>query len=174
MKCACPQCGVELDKPSGHVNRSRSIGAPVYCGRVCAGLGRRKEKLPEAERKEAKRLYDANRRIEKREELRAKKREYFQRTYDPEKARVVRKERMPKHVEYCRRPEYKAKKTDYDHQKRADEYGEFRETWSLLLAVEKELRAQASGYERRVQRGYYTRSAQQRRRDLWLMKQRKN
>ena len=74
---------------------------------------------------------------------------------------------MPAHVEYCRGPEYRAKKSEYDRQYRAEEYGEFAETYLLLLEVEKEIRSRATHYERRVANGYYTRSAQARRRAIW-------
>ena len=52
---------------------------------------------------------------------------------------------MPKHVEYCRRPEYKAWKHEYDIQKAAEEFGEFGEAWRLLLDLEKEIRSVVEG-----------------------------
>ena len=58
------------------------------------------------------------------------------------------------------------KKSDYDKQHRASEYGEFADTYLLLLEVEREIRSRATHYERRVANGYYTRSAQARRRAL--------
>ena len=97
----------------GHVNRAAKSSSPVYCGRVCAGLSRRKNKSAE-QLKAEKREYDARRRKILAEQIKAKKAEYFKRTYDPEKAAVKRKERMPKHVEYCRRPEYRKWKAEYD------------------------------------------------------------
>ena len=81
-----------------------------------------------------------------------------------------RKIRMPKHVEYCRQPEYRAKKHDYDKKRSEDEYGEFAEAWRLLQDLEKEIRSQATAYERRVANGYYTRNAQKRRRELCLIR----
>lgn len=148
-KNVCGHCGSVLNKTVGEINRAEKIGANLYCDRQCAGLARRLENPPtEAERKEAKRVYDAQRRIEKAEEIRAKKREYFQRTYDPAKAAVVRKERMPKHVEYCRRPEYVAWKREYDRRYLASkQFGEFADVALLLQDLEREVEQRATRYE---------------------------
>ena len=170
MIFTCAHCGKCSDKPSGEVNRANRQGRNLYCGRACAGIARRSA-LTVAEKKVRKAEYDRDYRARDPEGRKAAKHEWFKRTYDPDKERVKRKQNMHRHVEYCRRPEYKAQKSFYDQEKRADEYGDFKEVWRLLLAVEKELRAQASGYERRKQRGYYTRSAQLRRRALWLARQ---
>lgn len=145
----CPQCGVEFEATTGALNRALTIGAPLYCGRECAGLARRLKNPPTAaERKEAKRIYDARRRIEKADEIRAKKREYFKRTYDPEKAAEERKEKMPRHIEYCRRPEYKAWKRDYDKRHLAKKkFGEFAEAALMLQDIEREIDQQATRYE---------------------------
>lgn len=145
----CPQCGTEFEAKTGALNRAQKIGAPLYCGRECAGLARRLKNPPtEAERKDAKRLYDARRRVEKADEIREKKREYFKRTYDPEKAAKERKLKMPRHVEYCRRPEYKAWKSDYDKRYRTrKEFGEFAEAALMLQDIEREIDQQATRYE---------------------------
>lgn len=170
MIVTCAHCGKQSNKDSSSVGRAKREGLNLYCDRKCAGLGRRSS-LTIDEKKARKAEYDRGYRARDPEGRKAAKHEYFKRTYDPDKERVKRKQNMPRHVEYCRRPEYKAKKNEYDKQRWADEYGEFNETYRLLLELEKELRAQASGYERRKQRGYYTRSAQQRRRALWLARQ---
>jgi hypothetical protein len=146
------------------INRAIRQGKPLYCDRTCAGLARR---VPPKQKKEAKRVYDARRRVEKAAEIREQHRAYHQRTYDPVKARERRHANMGRHVEYCRRPEYRAYKADYDRQYRADEYGEYTEAYLLLLDLEQEIRSRATAYERRKARGYYTRAAQQRRRELW-------
>lgn len=119
-------------------------------------------------KKRRKSDYDARRRIEKGAELRAQKRDYYQRTRNPEKERERRQAGMARHVEYCRRPEYKAAKADYDSARRAQEYGPYADAYLLLLDLEREIRSRATSYERRKARGYYTRDAQQRRRQLWL------
>jgi hypothetical protein len=68
----CPQCGKAVDKPTGAVNRALNIGAPIYCGRECAGLGRRLEKSVE-QKKEEKRLYDIDYRLTNRLKLKGQK-----------------------------------------------------------------------------------------------------
>ena len=145
----CPQCRAEFEATTGRLNRALKIGAPLYCGRYCAGLARRLKNPPtEAERKEAKRLYDARRRVEKADEIRAKKSEYFKRTYDPAKAAEERKAKMPRHIEYCRRPEYKAWKRDYDKRYLArKKFGEFAEAALMLQDIEREIDQQATRYE---------------------------
>ena len=145
----CAQCGTALDKTASEVNRAIRRGAPLFCNKTCFGLSRRLVNPPtKAERKEVKRLYDARRRVEKADEIKAKKREYFKRTYDPAKAAEERKAKMPKHIEYCRRPEYRAWKSDYDRLYRAVKlFGEFAESYLTLTEVEKEIDARATRYE---------------------------
>ncbi len=174
MRLVCPQCGIAFERCASHANRSIKIGAPLYCGKVCAGIGRRRVELPEAERKAAKAAYDRKRREEHGERIRAEKLAAYYANHEANlaKSAVYRKTRMPKHVEYCRQPEYKAWKHEYDIRRGGAEYQDFAEAWRLLLDLEKEIRSQASAYERRVANGYYTRSAQQRRRDLWQAMQR--
>lgn len=148
-KINCPQCSAEFDAENGRLNGALKTGSPIYCGRVCAGMARRLAILPtKAERKEAKRLYDAQRRIEKAEEIKAKKRDYFKRTYDPIKAAEKRKERMLKHVEYCRKPEYKVWKRGYDRCYLAEKkFGEFAKAALLLQDIEREIDERATRYE---------------------------
>ena len=161
----CRSCGdVVRQKPSA-INRAIREGKPLYCDRTCAGIARR---ISTSQKKRQKRIYDANRRIEKAAEIREKKADYHQRTYNPEKAREQRRAGMGRHVQYCRRPEYVAKKADYDLDRRAKEYGPYADAYLLLLDLEREIRSRATSYERRKARGYYTRAAQQRRRELWL------
>jgi hypothetical protein len=174
MRFKCAHCGVAADRKAGHVNRALKLGARLYCGRVCSGLARRNQTPPsDAERRAAKSAYDREYRERNLEKRRQQKAEYYQRTRDPEKEREVRKARMPQHVEYCRRPEYKAWKADYDRQRSAAEYGPFAESYRLLLDLEREIRSRATKYERYVARGYFTRSAQERRRELWRALNRK-
>lgn len=165
----CPQCGGAFTACAGRVNRAAKINAPLYCGKPCASLARRLPVPKTPEQKKAEKVaYDRRRRDEQRERLLAEKRAYYEanRPRILEKMAEYRKERMPKHVEYCRRPEYRAKKHEYDLARADAEYGEFAEAWRLLLDLEKEIRSQATAYERRVANGYYTRNAQKRRREL--------
>ncbi len=161
----CNYCGVVVRQSQGSINRAMRQGKPIYCDRVCAGMARR---VDPSEKKNAKRIYDAQRRIELASQISVEKAEYYRRTRDPAKERERRQANMGRHVEYCRHPEYVAYKAEYDRERRAEEYGEFGDAYLLLLDLEREIRSRATSYERRVARGYYTRSAQQRRRELWL------
>jgi hypothetical protein len=160
----CEYCGAEVKQSQSSIRRAIREGKPLYCNRVCFGMARR---VPLGQKKEVKRIYDAHRRIEKASEIRANKAAHYQRTRDPAKERETRRANMGRHLEYCRRPEYRAYKSGYDRQHRAEEYGEFAEAYLLLLDLEREIRSRATSYERRKARGYYTRAAQQRRRELW-------
>ncbi len=147
------------------------MGAPTYCGKVCAGLARRAPPKSDEQKRAEKAAYDEKRRAEKADEIAEKKRAFYEANRDRILAQmtVYRKTRMPAHVEYCRRPEYKVKKHQYDMRRNEQEFAEFAETWRLLQDLEKEIRSQASAYEVRVQQGYYTRNAQKRRRELWQL-----
>jgi len=161
----CGSCGAAVRQSRGSINRAIREGKPLYCDRVCAGQARR---ISPTQKKRKKALYDARRRTEKAAEICAQKREYYQRTRNPEKEREYRQANMARHVEYCRRPEYKADKAEYDRERRSAEYGPYGDAYLLLLDLEQEIRSRSTSYERRKARGYYTRSAQQRRRELWL------
>lgn len=165
----CGHCGRVVQQPQGSIRRALRKGKPLYCNLTCFGAARR---VPPERKKEAKRVYDAQRRVEKGAEIRARKREYYRRTFDPAKARARRLAKMDRHVEYCRRPEYRTYKADYDRQRNAAQYGEYAEAYLLLLDLEREIRSRATHYERLKARGYYTRAAQQRRRELWRVMQR--
>lgn len=163
MQVCCAQCGTLCDKPSGAVNRAREIGAPLYCNRTCAGLARRKHKTA-AQKVEEKRLYDAEYRIKNATALKAKKAEYFQRTYDPATAAIERKKRMPHHVEYCRRPEYKAWKREYDAKYKAKaDYGEFWEAAILATEIDREVVSRITKEEVRAINGTRNKSLERKR-----------
>jgi hypothetical protein len=147
------------------INRAIREGKPLYCDRACAGMARR---ISTDQKKRQKALYDARRRTEKAAEISFQKQEYYQCTRNPEKERERRRANRGRHAEYCRQPEYKAYKQDYDLHRRAEEYGPYADSYLLLLDLEREIRSRATSYERRKARGYYTRAAQQRRRELWL------
>lgn len=149
----------------GAINRAIREGKPLYCDHVCAGLARR---VSTSQKKRQKALYDARRRTEIAAEVSVQKQEYYQRTRNPEKERERRRANRDRHAEHCRQPEYKAYKQDYDLHRRAEEYGPYADAYLLLIDLEREIRSRATGYERRKARGYYTRAAQQRRRELWL------
>lgn len=160
----CATCRAVAWKERGHINRSRKQGAPLYCSRECAGIGRRKNKT-EDQKKEEKRLYDAEYRRKNRAMLKAKKAAYHKRTYDPAAAAVERKKRAAQHAEYCRRPEYKTWKRGYDRQYRAKrDYGEFWEAYLALRDLDQEVDARASRYDVYLENGRLN-GAQQRKRE---------
>lgn len=145
----CAYCGKQSPKENGAINRAVRNGVPMYCDKNCMGLARRvPDDRTEAEKKEAKRLYDIEYRARNLERILTGKREYFKRTYDPQKAAVERKAKMPRHVEYCRRPEYREYKKRYDRQYRArTDYGEFADVWLMLDEVQREIRSRATKQE---------------------------
>ena len=163
----CPICPTVFAPRLAQAKRALNIGAPMYCGRACAGLARRLKHPPTAiERKASKKAYDAEYRLRDIETRKAKKAAYHQRTYDPIAAAAVRKARMPYHVEYCRQPEYKDWKAGYDSRYRANKvFGEFAEAFLLLQDVEREIAARATKYEIYAANGTLNK-AQTRRRSL--------
>jgi hypothetical protein len=166
VELKCFHCGADLNKSTGAINRARKINAKLFCNKVCFGLNRRLANPPTLqEKKETKRLYDANRRIVKSDEIKEKKAAYFAATYDPEVARIKRQLRMPQHVEYCRRPEYKKYKRQYDmNYRNKQDYGPYWESGVLLVALDKEI-SQRATYEELAQAKGTINKAQTRRRE---------
>lgn len=106
-------------------------------------------------KKEKKRLYDMEYRRLNKEKLKEKKAKWFKAHYNPEKAAIERKLKSAQHSEYCRKPEYKKYKSEYDKIAR---HGEFRECYELMEQIFKIAREYyESKYERIKARGYYTR-----------------
>lgn len=170
MKVICPQCHISFDAETGRVNRAAKIGAPLYCGRVCMGLARRlKNPLTDEQRRAAKSAYDAERRNgSKRAEILAKKRAYYYANWEQinEKFAEYRAAHMDRHVEYCRQPEYRTKKSEYDRRRRAEmNFGEFSEAALILSDIEREIEERSSKYEIYRNNGTLNK-AQQRRRAL--------
>jgi|GEM_PF-1826425 len=163
VEIICPQCGVCAYKPSGAVNRARRAGAPVYCGRECAGLARRSgESLDE--KKARKAAYDKLYRAKNADRLRVEKAAYYQQTKNPEKERLARRKRAHLHAEYCRRPEYKKWKREYDRRHRAKkQYGDFADCFLLTQEIRQECLSQASDYEIRLSAGTLNKSNQRKR-----------
>lgn len=170
MKMNCPHCHSLFEAKTAYVNRAAKIGAPIYCGRVCAGLARRNKNPPtDEERRAAKAAYDAKRREgPRRQEILAKKREHYYANHERISAKLAeyRATHMDRHVEYCRQPEYRAKKSNYDRRRRADlNFGDFSEAALLLSDIEREIAERASKYEIYLTNGTINK-AQQRRRAL--------
>jgi hypothetical protein len=161
VSITCPQCGDVSLKPHGAVNRANKIGAPVYCGKRCAGLGRRKNKTAE-QKKAEKAEYDREYRKKNKSKLKGQKKEYHHRTYDPDKARAWRQTEHRKnyHNEYCRRPENREKdRIRYAKRK----YGEFFESARLLIQIEEEVLKQSSRYEVNLEAGKLNKSNKRKR-----------
>jgi hypothetical protein len=149
----CAHCGKAASQPASAVNRARSKGLNLYCDRTCAGLGRRKHQT-KAELVERKRIYDEQYRATNRAMLKAKKAAHFRRTYDPVKAAEQRKLTMPRHVEYCRRPEYRKRKAEYDRAHRAGRmFGDYADCFLLLQDLETEIASRMSKYEIKLANG---------------------
>ena len=162
VKFTCAWCGALSWTSPGAFNRAQKINAPLYCDRECAGMGRRKGKTT-AQLKEEKRAYDIAYRAKNQALLKKKKRRYHLATYDPEKAAVVRRANMPRHVEYCRRPEYRAYKNEYDRNKRAAEYGPLAEAYKLSLTLQREIRSRIAAKESRIENGTFNKARERRR-----------
>lgn len=153
MLVVCRHCEKRTEKAASAVNRANRQGAPLFCSRTCCGASRRVERADD-ERKALKAAYDRQRRAAIGEVLRAKKRAAYHAAVanNPEviraKEREHRAKRMPQHVEYCRRPEYRARKREYDRQRCAQQdFGPFAEAALILRDLEAEISTRATRYE---------------------------
>jgi hypothetical protein len=169
-RVACRQCAHPFDARASRVNRAAKIGAPLYCGKVCAGLARRLANPPtDEQRRAAKAAYDAKRRNgPKRDEILSGKRAHYHANKDEisERQAVYRAAHMDRHVEYCRQPGYRVKKAMYDRRRRAElNFGDFSEAALLLDDIETAISERASKYEIYSTNGTLNK-AQQRRRAL--------
>jgi len=162
VQIQCGHCGKNKTVTMSAYGRANRDGRPLFCGRGCAGIARRSGKDTETKRAE-KAAYDAARRIALKDEIKAAKREYYQRTRDPQKEAAARKIRMPAHVEYCRRPEYREWKRQYDRDYRAREYGEYADCFLLVMDIRREALSQATDYEIRQAAGTLGKSQQRKR-----------
>lgn len=163
MIIVCPHCERTVEKATGLVNRARKAGLTIYCSKICSGLARRVWK-PDEQKKTEKWLYDLLRRNRLRDRLKAEKAAHHKLTYDPEKARIVRAKNMPRHVEYCRRPEYRAKKVEYDKVRQAKRnFGEFYEAALLVGDLNTEVRSRISKYESSLINGTLNKATQRKR-----------
>lgn len=131
----CPNCNKVFLVYVGYLNKANNIGAPRYCTKACSALARKINRSDE-EKKRIKSEYDKKRRTELGEAYLAKKREQWKARYDPVQAAEYRKKRMHIHVEYCRQPEYRQYKKQYDEQYHAKKkFGEFAESALLLTKI---------------------------------------
>lgn len=163
MKIICAGCGIEVDKRASEVNRARRAGLRLSCNRACAGIARRSNKSTEQKRLE-KKEYDVGYRAANLPDIKTKKRAYHKRTYDPAQAAAVRKVNMPRHIEYCRRPEYRAYKQQYDRRYCAEkQFGPFAEAAMLLSDIDREVNSRATDYDVRVMNGTLNKVQQRKR-----------
>ncbi len=159
----CPACGQRSLRTVSDINRAAKDGLRIFCNRECAGVGRRVES-PVSPRnpnwKAMKKEYDKKYRQQNIEKLKREKKEYYARTgpLRRDKEREARKKRMPMHVEYCRRPEYRIKKKDYDLDRRAKAFGEFSESYKILLEIQKEVLSRVTRAEIGQQNGTINKS----------------
>jgi hypothetical protein len=159
----CAYCKAKGTQPTNAVNRARKAGLRLYCNRTCAGLGRRTNKT-KAQKVAEKRLYDMEYREKNLATLKAKEAAYFQRTYDPVTAAAHRKTRMPYHVEYCRRPEYKKWKAQYDKKYNSQkDYGPFAEAAMLITDLRHEIKGRISRNDIYKQNGTLCKTQKRRR-----------
>lgn len=149
----CDHCGVTAYKATGGVNRSLGKGAPIFCSRECSGLHRRVVRSDQ-EKRALKAEYDRQRRERNGDALMAKRRAAYQQRLarDPEGLRAAQKanrdQRRGQHIEYCRRPEYRAWKKQYDRQHRAQKfYGPFADAFLALQDLETEIASRATRTE---------------------------
>ena len=168
----CAQCERAFQKATGAYNRSVKRGLRHFCSRACKGLDKRSG-LTLAEKRAAKAAYDARRREEKADQIRAARRAAHLATYDPEKARRVREANRDRRRAYIAvynaDPANKARKHEYDIARNGARYGDFAEAWRLLVELERVIRERCPDkYERAKQRGYYDRiNDEKRERRAW-------
>jgi len=160
MIITCSHCGEDCEKTVGHINRALKLGSLLFCDRICFGLSSRKWNS-EAEKKKQKKIYDQK--YSKTNKDRIKSR---MRTYNSSPAgRAMQKRNREKfkqaHLEYCRTPEYKKWKKDYDLKYRAKKnYGEYWQAFVFLLQIENEIEKR----QVKQQLGLYNKSINRKRR----------
>ncbi len=139
MEIICAYCNNKSEKSSSSVNLAKRINAPIYCSRKCSGLGRRDTRTKK-EKVEAKRLYDQKYRLNNFSIIKSKKQAHAK----TESGRQMQKRNRDKmknfHLEYCRTPEYRKWKAEYDKKHLANkQYGEFAEAALTLRSLETEI-----------------------------------
>lgn len=155
----CSHCGKQTDKPTGQINRAKNAGLPLYCNRVCSGLARRVNRSVD-EKKAIKKAYDQHYR--KRPDRIEFKREW-NKTPAGRKWQKINRERMKEsHLEYCRTPEYREWKKQYDEKYVAKKkYGEFWESAIITKRIEDLIAPEK--YQIRIDKGTYNKTQKRKR-----------
>jgi hypothetical protein len=144
----CANCGKSGLKEAGHITRSRKQNAPLFCDRVCFGLSRRQPPKSDAEKRVLKAAYDVEYRERNLARIKTRKAAAYKAKPNRERERAYRQANMHRHVEYCRRPEYREWKAQYDRSFRAHkDFGPFADAALLLNDLEREISSRASRYE---------------------------
>lgn len=141
MKAKCQHCGKKFEIMTGHYNRAMSLGYGVYCSRKHSELAKRVNRSKK-ESKELKRSYDLEYRQKMADKIKKAKAEYFKKDYaaNPKKYKKWRKERQEEHNEYCRHPEYRKWKKEYDRTYRAKKhYGPMADIFLVWLDLRNEI-----------------------------------
>lgn len=115
----CPHCNesftMEASQYNHRLKNKPKKGPPkIYCSKTCSGLARRTSK---AEKIEAKRLYDIEYREKNKESLKKKNQEYNSSPAGRAMQKRARDKKKDYHLEYCRTPEYRAWKREYDQKR---------------------------------------------------------
>lgn len=147
MTIRCNHCGKSVEKQTGHVNRAKKLGNGLYCDQVCSSASRRHGKTL-SQLKEEKRLYD----IEYRKKNGEFRKQQMIKYNSSPAGRAMQKRNREKfkqsHAEYCRTPEYRKWKKEYDKKHVAKQkYGEFWESAIILNDIQSEVDNRAAKLE---------------------------
>ncbi len=140
MIIICQQCKKKAYFPIGKINRANKCGYKIYCGRNCS-IDARKLHRSDEEKRRIKKEYDKQFRKLNADTIKKRKAEAFKKDYakNPEKYKLIRQRRKEEHKQYCRQPEYKKWKAEYDKKYLAEKnYGEFAECFLLIKEIENE------------------------------------
>lgn len=160
----CDSCGTILVRKRGQFERTAT--GKNYCDLACSGQARRCDKTA-GQKRTSKAAYDKRRRERLGEGLRSKKREAYYADHEESLAAGARHRSKvradpERHAAYreqqralAARPDWKAKKREYDRLRRASEYGELAGAFIALLELEAELAqiAKDEGVTRTIIRG---------------------
>lgn len=166
MEAICKHCGIVFEKRAGHLNRANKLGVPVFCSMEHFMESRRIERTTE-EKKAIKKAYDKL--YSKTEKRKASARKYNQTPAGRARQKRNREQQKDAHLEYCRTPEYRAWKKEYDSLYTAKKsFGVFAEA-SLLL---EQIAAIVDNREANKLKGTYNKT--QKRKRSWLKTRKSN